>query len=249
MEPVTDDPELTGERTVPGVPDETYWFARHVAGYRWAAEEVAGTVVLDAGCGEGYGLALLEEAGARRVVGVDLDEGTVAHARARYGSEVVEVHRGELSELSLDVGAFDVVVSLQVIEHLWDVPGFLGSLRRIARPSSRLRLTTPNRLTFTPVGAPRNPFHAREFASAELAEEVVAAGWRVTEIAGLVHGPRLSAHEPTPGALPQRLATTPPASWDDQLRGLVHSTTPDDFLVRGGRLDQSLDLLLRAEHP
>ena len=41
---MTDAPSLplTGERTVPGVPDETYWFERHVVAYELAARHVAG---------------------------------------------------------------------------------------------------------------------------------------------------------------------------------------------------------------
>ena len=50
---------LTGERTLPGIPEENYWFQRHVVAYRDAAERVAGMDVLDAGCGEGYGASIL----------------------------------------------------------------------------------------------------------------------------------------------------------------------------------------------
>jgi len=35
--------ELTGERTLPDVPEENYWYQRHVAAYEWIAERVAGT--------------------------------------------------------------------------------------------------------------------------------------------------------------------------------------------------------------
>ena len=54
---------LTGERTLPGIPDENYWFQRHVVAYRLAAAAAGGRVVLDAGCGEGYGLAMLADGG------------------------------------------------------------------------------------------------------------------------------------------------------------------------------------------
>ncbi|HXV93478.1 MAG TPA: SAM-dependent methyltransferase, partial [Pseudonocardia sp.] len=50
---------LTGERTVPGVPEENYWFRRHEVVYRALAPRCAGGVVLEAGCGEGYGADLL----------------------------------------------------------------------------------------------------------------------------------------------------------------------------------------------
>src|SRR5919108_4254204 len=47
--------ELTGERTLPDVPEENYWFRRHLAVYRWVAGRVAGRDVVDMACGEGYG--------------------------------------------------------------------------------------------------------------------------------------------------------------------------------------------------
>ena len=63
---------LTGERTLPGIPEENYWFQRHVVAYEFAAKLVAGKDVLDAGCGEGYGAALLAR-DAASVVGTDLE--------------------------------------------------------------------------------------------------------------------------------------------------------------------------------
>lgn len=69
---------LTGERTVPGLPEENYWFRRHEVVYQYCAPMCAGQDVLEAGCGEGYGAALLAFT-ARRVVAVDYDAATVAH--------------------------------------------------------------------------------------------------------------------------------------------------------------------------
>ena len=75
--------DLTGERTLPGIPVENYWFQRHVAAYRWAAERVEGLQILDAGSGEGYGTAILAERAAD-VIGVELDERYVHHAGRTY---------------------------------------------------------------------------------------------------------------------------------------------------------------------
>ena len=58
---------LTGERTVPGIPEENYWFRRHEVAYRELLTYGADAVVLEAGCGEGYGADLLATM-ARRVV-------------------------------------------------------------------------------------------------------------------------------------------------------------------------------------
>src|SRR5438876_10897716 len=75
--------ELTGERTLPDVPEENYWFRRHLAVYEWIAARVGGLRVLDMACGEGYGSALLATSAAA-VVGVDANPQAHEHARLRY---------------------------------------------------------------------------------------------------------------------------------------------------------------------
>src|SRR6478735_12709678 len=110
---------LTGERTIPGLDIENYWFRRHEVVYQRLAERCVGADVLEAGCGEGYGADLIADV-ARRVIAVDYDESTVAHVRARYPR--VDVRHGNLAQLPLPDGSVDVVVNFQVIEHLWDQP-------------------------------------------------------------------------------------------------------------------------------
>ena len=50
---------LTGERTLPDVPEENYWFRRHLVVYEWIAARVGGKRVVDMACGEGYGSDVL----------------------------------------------------------------------------------------------------------------------------------------------------------------------------------------------
>jgi SAM-dependent methyltransferase len=246
---------LTGERTLPGIPDERYWFERHVVAYALAADHVrahaedAGgpPTVLDAGCGEGYGLAILAAAGAARVVGADLDDATVAHASGTYAATDprIEVVAAELMSLPLADDEVDLTVSFQVIEHLHDIPGYLRSLRRVTRPGGEVLIATPNRLTFTPGSdVPVNPFHTREFTAAELADELTTAGLTVTRLLGVHHGPRLAAATARFGRpLPELLGELPPDAWPGDLRQVVHATHAADFEVAGDRLDASLDLI------
>ena len=55
---------LTGERTLPDVPEENYWYRRHLAVYEWIRERVGGLRVIDMACGEGYGSAVLAQRAA-----------------------------------------------------------------------------------------------------------------------------------------------------------------------------------------
>ena len=242
---------LTGERTVPGVPDEAYWFARHVVAYEHVAPLAEGARVLDAGCGEGYGLALLADAGAAHVTGADYDATTVEHATTTYGGPGVELVCCELLQLPLDVDAVDLTVSFQVVEHVHDVPGYLASLARVTRPGGTLALATPNRLTFTPGSdVPVNPFHVREFTAGELAAELEAAGLLDVEVLGVHHGMRIGLVEQVSGRpFTDRLTTQAPDEWPDAYRRLVHATTSADFVVTDEDLDASLDLLATCRVP
>jgi SAM-dependent methyltransferase len=244
---------LTGERTLPGIPEETYWFQRHVVAYRLAQARVAGEAVLDAGCGEGYGLAILAAGDARRVVGVDLEPRVIDHVRATYAvrTPAIEAHAAELMSLPLADDEIDTTVSLQVIEHLHDIPGYLRSLRRVTRPGGEVLIATPNRLTFTPDSdVPVNPFHTREFTADELAAELRAAGLEVVSILGVHHGRILRLVETvTRRTLPELLAAALPEDWPRWLRALVTRVTPDWFELRPDDLDHSLDLIAVCRVP
>lgn len=235
--------QVTGERTVPGVPDENYWFQRHVVAYELAAAKADGQRVLDAGCGEGYGAAMLADAGAERVLAVDLDAATIAHVRATYPQ--VEAIQAEFGAMPVEETSVDLVTSFQVIEHVWDPPTFLRALRRVLVPGGELVLSTPNRLTFTPHhDHPVNPFHVKEYAPEELREELRAAGFRVGAILGLHHGPRLRAAETVlRRSLPEVLNGSPPEGWPAGVRALVHRVEPDWFRLSSTGLERSLDLV------
>src|SRR2546427_4965261 len=73
---------LTGERTLPDVPEENYWYRRHLAVYEWIADRVAGERVIDMACGEGYGSELLARR-ARSVIGGGANPDAHQHARLR----------------------------------------------------------------------------------------------------------------------------------------------------------------------
>ncbi|WP_099022576.1 class I SAM-dependent methyltransferase [Mycolicibacterium palauense] len=250
---------LTGERTVPGLAVENYWFRRHEVVYQRLAHHCAGRDVLEAGFGEGYGADLLAER-ARSVIGVDYDESAVAHARARY-PRVRAVH-GNLTALPLPDASVDIVVNFQVIEHLWDQPHFVAECRRVLRPGGLLLMSTPNRITFTPGSdTPVNPFHTRELNAAELTELLVAGGFAVQSMQGVFHGPRLRELDARHGGsiidaqIARALADAP---WPEDLLADVAGITTGDFDLAGeptgdenggpeGRsIDASLDLVATA---
>src|SRR5271156_6839232 len=248
--PVDDVLTLTGERTIPGLDVENYWFRRHEVVYQQLAPRCAGLEVLEAGCGEGYGADLISRV-ARRVIALDYDQTTVAHVRARYPR--VEVMHGNLAELPLADPSVDVVVNFQVIEHLWDQTQFVRECARVLRPSGILIVSTPNRITFSPGrDTPINPFHTRELDAAELTELLVDAGFAVESMQGVFHGPGLAELDAKHGGsiidaqIARALADAP---WPADLLADVAAVTSADFDVVDADdrdIDDSLDLVAIA---
>lgn len=237
---------LTGERTVPGIVAENYWFRRHEAAYLLALPHCRGARVLEAGCGEGYGAALIA-AEARAVIAVDYDALTAGHVARRYRQ--LAAVRANLVHLPVVDASIDVVVGLQVIEHLWDQPRFLDECARVLRPGGALILSTPNRLTFSPGWVPGtpplNPFHTRELSPSELAS-LLPPTLALQDLRGLRHGPRLYAMDGRyDGVVAAQLATDP-ARWPTGLLADVAAVRAEDFVVTDTELDVSLDLLLLA---
>jgi SAM-dependent methyltransferase len=242
---------LTGERTIPGLAEENYWFRRHEVVYERLADRCAGRDVLEAGCGEGYGADLIAHV-ARHVIGLDYDESAVAHVKARYPR--VEMRQGNLAELPLPDGAVDVVVNFQVIEHLWDQGQFVAECSRVLRPGGALLMSTPNRITFSPGrDTPINPFHTRELNAAELTELLESAGFTLESMLGVYHGRRLAELDARHGGsiidaqIARALADAP---WPADLLADVASVTTNDFdLLDDRNIDHSLDLVAIAVRP
>jgi SAM-dependent methyltransferase len=195
--------ELTGERTLPDVPAENYWFRRHLAIYEWIAERCRGLRVADLACGEGYGSEVLART-AVEVVGVDANPEAHEHARIRYRRPNLSFRRGLVEDFE---GPCDAIVFLQTIEHI-HAPGQL--LERFARATPLAYISTPNRLTLAPPGAPKsdNPWHLREYDLAEY-RALLERHFETVEILGLHHARKLRLHE-----LALRLG------WDDVHRRL-----------------------------
>jgi SAM-dependent methyltransferase len=230
---------LTGERTLPDVPEENYWYRRHLAVYEWVAARCAGLDVVDMACGEGYGSGVLATRAAH-VTGVDANPEAFEHARARYGRPGVEFVRDLVDSYSEPC---DAVVFLQTIEHVEDDAGVLRHFKSMLRPGGVAFVSTPNLLTLAPPGAEKsdNPWHLREYRPEEFRALCESVFDRV-ELLGLFHARKLRAHEIALklgwDSVHKRLGITKP--FYDRFTPAIAAS---DFTLRGGALDGALDLV------
>lgn len=235
--PFTGSPERLDPRLAPG----SLTHAEHVARYRWIAPLAGGRDVLDAGCGVGYGSAMLAAAGARSVTGVDAFAAAVLEAREqdRHGASFLV---GDLCDLTLDDDSVDLVVCFEVIEHIRDHDRLLAELRRVLRPDGVLAVSTP-----TPGAiAVHNPHHVHEISGEEL-ERLLRGTFaevrtlpQYSAIASVI-GPRLAV----PHAPPMGWATGPV---DEMYRLALAADGPLPELEPLGILGSGMDVATLVSH-
>ena len=168
------------------------------------AASLAGLRILDVGCGGGLLSEPLARLGAH-VVGIDASPGNVAAARLHAAAQAVpvEYRLGEPAQVLRDAERFDVVLALEVVEHVGDVPAFVGTVARRVAPGGLLFASTIDRtwksFVFAIVGAeyllrvlPRGTHQWRRFVRpSELSAAVGRAGLRQTDLRGMRYLPVL----------------------------------------------------------
>jgi 2-polyprenyl-3-methyl-5-hydroxy-6-metoxy-1,4-benzoquinol methylase len=233
---------LTGERTLPDVPEENYWFRRHLVVYEWIAARVRGLRAIDMACGEGYGADVLA-ASAASVVGVDANPEAHEHAQLRYRRANLRFVRDLVETFS---EAADAVVFLQTIEHLEEPGTVLAHFRSLVGTQGVVFVSTPNVLTLAPEGAERsdNPWHVHEYRSSEF-ERLCRGTFGAVELYGLFHARKLRAHTLALklgwDAIHPRLRLTKP--FYDRFTPMIAAS---DFALRSpaeADLDKALDFI------
>ena len=231
--------ELTGERTLPDVPEENYWYRRHLVVYEWIAARTVGKRVVDMACGEGYGSEVLSR-GAASVVGVDANPEAHEHARLRYVRQNLRFERDLVETFSEPC---DAVVFLQTIEHVQNPGEILEHFKAMLAPGGVAYVSTPNVLTLAPPGAEKseNPWHVKEYRAEEF-RELCRAHFGEVELWGLRHARKLRVHAAALklgwDAVHRRLGLT--RAFYDRFTPAIAAS---DFALRPGDLDRALDFL------
>jgi SAM-dependent methyltransferase len=196
--------------------------------YRFAARWITkGQRVLDVACGSGYGTRLLSETSGRRALGLDIAPEAIGWAEKQFGA-FADYALSSAERVAQLQGAFDVVVSLETLEHMDQAAGrkFLLDLKSMLRPQGLIVLSTP--LSDGPARfAPANPFHVREYTWDELGEMMgahfqirerftqVSRLGRLRELLSFGRPPSTSSPAAAPAApvTPTPAAVRPAAGW------------------------------------
>ncbi len=165
---------------------------------------LAGKTALDVGCGAGLLCEPLARMGAP-VTGVDAAPENIeaAKAHATLSGLAIDYRAGEIAEQRLD--QFDIVCSMEVIEHVTDPAAFIAELARHLKPNGLMLLSTPNR---TPASrlflveaaerlgqVPRGTHDWDQFLTPEeLTSLLEGAGLEVVEMQGIAFSPLKGLH-------------------------------------------------------
>ena len=139
--------------------------AIHMARYQLAAPYCKGRRVLDIACGEGYGAFSLKHSGAKTVDAVDISAEAIKVARLLFAAKGITHHVGDAERVEelFDKRSFDVVVSLETIEHVRNPDRFLRSVRRVAKDDAVIIISCPNDHWYYQGESRSNPFHVRKY--------------------------------------------------------------------------------------
>jgi ubiquinone/menaquinone biosynthesis C-methylase UbiE len=205
----------TGERLYPEQrfhSTEAYLlYLRHLFAYEFVKAQLSTSqLVVEIGCGEGYGFNNLAQA-VKAMIGVDHDQAVLAAASKKYGVPNCTFVQADGARLPFAQSVCDVVLTFQVLEHIQDDRGFLAEIYRILKPGGRCFLTTPNGLfRIQPNHRPWNRFHLREYSPTEL-EALAQALFTKVQIYGIQGTQEIQALEKARVHRAQRLAALIPS--------------------------------------
>jgi 2-polyprenyl-6-hydroxyphenyl methylase / 3-demethylubiquinone-9 3-methyltransferase len=176
----------------------------HFGGDAAALRPLTGKSALDVGCGAGLLSEPLARLGAN-VTGVDAapENAAAASLHAAQSGLDIDYRSGELAAQGL--GRFDLVTSMEVIEHVADPAAFIAELAAHLKPDGLMILSTPNRTTASKLflveaaerlgHVPRGTHHWDQFVTPdELETLLTAAGLAVVDRRGIAFSPLKGLH-------------------------------------------------------
>lgn len=173
---------------------------RHWFGEESSFHPLEGKSALDVGCGAGLLSEPLARLGAA-VTALDAAEENIAIARTHADGQGLLIDYRATPVEQLNAGSFDLVTSMEVVEHVTDPAAFVRALAGKLSPNGLLIMSTPNRTPLSRLamirigegigGIPKGTHDWDKFLTPdELTEMLIKAGLEVTDVTGLSFDPR-----------------------------------------------------------
>ncbi len=139
-------------------------YEEHVARYNFFAEYAKNNCVLDAGCGFGYGSAILLNHQPEKVVGIDKSSQALRYAKEKYNLNNIYYTLSDVTCTPFAQKTFDTIYAFEIIEHIKYDDAFLSEMVRILKDDGSIFISTPNKkLSGYEDGSRKNQFHIREY--------------------------------------------------------------------------------------
>ncbi len=171
----------TAERVSQQDQSDNYVYQRSLLAYLEAAKIVSGQV-LEIGTGSGYGVEIIAPQAVRFVTIDKYQTDTLDNAPANV--QFLQINVPPLE--GIPSGAFDYVITFQVIEHIQKDSIFLQEIHRVLKEGGKLIVTTPNKK----MSITRNPWHVREYTVEEL-KQLVLKYFKSVEALGVFGNERI----------------------------------------------------------
>jgi ubiquinone/menaquinone biosynthesis C-methylase UbiE len=154
---------ITAERTSSTLSSDNVVLQRQLAAYYEACDYVDGKTVLELGCGEGSGTAILASR-AGEITAIDYSDKAIKAAANVLDSKDVHFQIKQVPPIDIESDCFDVVVMFQMIEHFADPDPLMKEILRVLKKGGRLLVSTINKEE----SLSDNPFHPLEYNQVEL---------------------------------------------------------------------------------
>jgi len=240
-------------------------FYQHLAAYEYAQKFAQDKIILDFGCGEGYGAALLAKS-AEKIVGLDYSTAAIKKAKQKYVLHNIEFICSDLRKINFENESFDMIIAFQLIEHLAHPEVFIAKAKAWLKKGGIFLLTTPNRRA----SLVQHPYHFREYTQEELREflkkhflkvelfglqySALAAQFRqkrLEESQNLLKLDKLRIHRIIPRFLRQKIFDLVAAVLSKKIylnnQGLTEGITTKDYWVSPEKIDSGIDLVAVCE--
>jgi 2-polyprenyl-3-methyl-5-hydroxy-6-metoxy-1,4-benzoquinol methylase len=167
---------FSGKELVVGIKD---WEQRLKILFNWIKKLPRDSQILDCRCGIGIAGIALQEKGFKNIIGIDIDKKNVSIAKRFY-----RVYRTDLEKIEFKSKMFDVILALNVIEHLNQPEKFISNIKKILKNNDYLILSLPNEIWFRKILGlvPKDPTHKQSWSCFSFRKFLIINGFEVFDI-------------------------------------------------------------------